>query len=81
MHDKLAAFVEASDHVGARALLKDRFMQLPEEVQGRLLTILLAEAIEMEAVALDGALAVQDEGIAALKALEQLKAAVEASSV
>lgn len=73
VHDKLAALVEAGDHTGARALLKDHFTQLPEEVQGRVLTILLAEAIEMEAVALDSALTIQNEGITALKALEEMK--------
>ncbi|MBI2030149.1 hypothetical protein HYT05_00845 [Candidatus Kaiserbacteria bacterium] len=77
VYDKLAALTEANDYTGARALLKDRFTQLPEDVQGRLLTILLAEAIEMEAVALDGALAIQDEGITALKALEEMKAALQ----
>lgn len=81
VHNKLAALVEAGDYVGARALLKDHFTQLPEEVQGRVLTILLAEAIEMEAVALDSTLAIQSEGIAALKALEQLKEAAETSGV
>ncbi|MBI2030027.1 hypothetical protein HYT05_00205 [Candidatus Kaiserbacteria bacterium] len=77
VHDKLAALVEAHDHAGARALLKDHFTQLPEEVQGRILTILLAEAIEMEAAALDGMLAIQNESIAALKALEEMRVALE----
>ena len=77
VHDKLAALVEAHDYAGARALLKDRFTQLPEEAQGRVLTILLAEAIEMEAVALDSTLAIQDEGITALKALEEMRTVLQ----
>jgi len=75
-HDRLTALVEAGDNNGARELLKDRFAQLPEDIHGRILTILLAEAIEMEAIALDETLAIQKEGITALKALEELKVAI-----
>lgn len=75
-HDRLEALVEAGDYAGARELLKDRFAQLPEEVRGRLLVILLADAIETEAVALDDALAIQKEGITALKALEEMRTAI-----
>lgn len=77
VHDKLAALVEAHDHAGARALLKDHFTQLPEAVQGRILVILLAEALEIEAVALDHSLTIQDESVAALKALEEMRVALE----
>lgn len=78
MHDKLAALVGVSDYAGARALLKDYFTQLPQEVQGRILVILLAEALDIEAVALDHSLTIQDESIAALKALEEMRVALGA---
>jgi hypothetical protein len=76
-YDELQTLVTASDHDGARTLLKDRFAQLPEEVQGSLLVILLAEAIEMEAVGLDENLTIQNEGITALKALEEMKTVLQ----
>jgi len=75
-YDKLSVLVESRDFDGASRLLKDRFTQLPEDVQGGVLTLLLAEAIEMESVALDETLAIQKEGIAALKALEELRTAI-----
>lgn len=75
-HDKLAALVGARDYDAARSFLIDRFARLPEDIRGRILVVLLADAIETEAVALDEALAIQQEGITALKALEEMRVAL-----
>jgi|GEM_PF-5963524 len=73
MHDQLEALAQAQDYRAAQALLKDRFMLLPEDLQGRILTMLLADALVSEARMLDGALALENESITALKALEEMR--------
>ena len=77
MHDQLEALAQQRDYRAAQALLKDRFMLLPEDLQGRILTMLLADALAIEARMLDGALALENESITALKALEEMRSVLE----
>lgn len=77
MHNQLETLAQSGDYRAAQALLRDRFTLLPEDLQGRILTMLLADALATEAHMLDGALRLEQESITALKALEELRIVLE----
>lgn len=72
-HEKLSALIAANDNESAEKLIKERFGQLPEETQARILVAMLTEALEQESAEADTIASLQREGITAIKALEALK--------
>ena len=75
--DELSALAERGDEAAAKALIRKRFLELPKDVQGELLTRLYFLAAEEEAIEAGAAAAVQERALDLAAALESLKAQVE----
>lgn len=77
MYDQMLDRLRAGDRDGAFSLLRDRFSDLPEDVQGQLLTLALEDAIDTELRAEEGKEQFFKKGIETIQALEALKAELE----
>jgi hypothetical protein len=77
LYNDLAALQREGKQIEAQTLLKERFVQLPEDVQGELLARLymnsLVEKVERE----DAVGFVQEKGLEAFDALDILKKEIE----
>ena len=77
IHNALADLLTNGDEKGAFAFLRSHFLKLPSTVQGEILTSLYLQAMTDEADRIETIGKIQEEGVAAIKALHVLKAEVE----
>jgi hypothetical protein len=77
IYDQMIEQLRAGSRDGAFSVLRDRISELPEEVQGQILTLMLEDAVDTEHRAEQTKKAIGQEGIAMIQALEALKAQLE----
>ena len=77
IHDQLEQCVQRNDNAGAALILQKHFYHLPDELQGVIMAHMLAEAIDREVASLRKAEEMENEGLAALKALEAMRGVLE----
>ncbi|PIR83763.1 hypothetical protein COU18_03775 [Candidatus Kaiserbacteria bacterium CG10_big_fil_rev_8_21_14_0_10_51_14] len=77
IHDEIAGRVNRGDEKGAMEYLKGRFSELPEEVQGEILTRAYLHALEQETARLEKIADIQDRALTALTVLDVLKEELE----
>ena len=75
-YERLAALIADGKTDEGLMFLRERFTQLPEDVQGKILVALLADAVTSEAGQIDAIASIQKESIAALEALEIMKQSI-----
>src|SRR4051812_16901297 len=80
LYNDLSKLQAEGKEAEAKKLLEERFLELPEDVQGELLARMYMNAL-VEKVEREDALAlVQEKGLEALDALELLKKKIESGS-
>ena len=77
IHDQIERCVQRNDRAGAALILQKHFYELPDELQGVIMAHMLAEAIDREVASLRKAEEMENEGLAALKALQAMREVLE----
>ncbi|OGJ56594.1 hypothetical protein A2635_00575 [Candidatus Peribacteria bacterium RIFCSPHIGHO2_01_FULL_51_9] len=77
LYDQITDRLQAHDEAGALTALKARFMELPENLQGEIMVLMLEDAVLQRDRAEEAQIKMLEEGVAAIKALEALKAKLE----
>lgn len=77
LYDQITDRLQAHDEAGALAALKARFTELPEALQGEIMVLMLEDAVLKRDRAEEKQLKMLEDGVAAIKALEALKAELE----
>jgi hypothetical protein len=79
-YDSLLTFAQHDDEKGAQKYIQEHFSELPEDVQGELLTRLYFRAAEDEVEEAATLGVIQERGIEAIEALEAIKKKLEAGT-
>lgn len=77
LYKKLLEFSARGDEAGAQEYIAKHFSELPEDVQGEIMTRLYFSAVEDELEEKRGIMQMQKEGIDAIRVLEMLKKQLE----
>lgn len=80
MHNEIASRVARGDEKGALAYLQEHFAELPEEVQGEVLTQAYLSALQSETTRIQTIGDIQLRALAALEVLDILKKELEKES-
>ena len=76
-YNELSALAEAGDEKKAQDLMREKFTQLPEDVQGEIIARLYFKAAEDEVTEAQAIAEIQEKGLVALDTLEILKKGLE----
>lgn len=81
VYEKLSQLAQANDEAGAKKLLRERFAELPEDVQAQILTRLYFSALDRQNEEAITLAQIQENALSALEALEILQQKLEAEGV
>lgn len=76
-YNELTTLVQVGDDAKVQEAVAKRFGELPEDVQGELLTRMYLKGMQEKVEESDTLAAIQEEGLAALETLEILKKKIE----
>ena len=77
VHNEIVAQLARGNERGAMAYLRSRFAELPEELQGEILTQAYLNAMRERTERMKAVNEIQEQSIAILQALDVLKAEIE----